>query len=87
MKYHCKADLYHALKNWEIPRFPVDGNTLKDNGCPSGKIIGVVMSKLKEHWVEEEFKSSKEDLLKHLPKIFDDLNIVDGKLLKKAKTE
>lgn len=48
--------------------------------------MGVVMTKLKEYWVEDGFMSSKEDLLEHLPKIFNDLNIVDGKLVKKAKT-
>lgn len=86
LKFHCKHDLYHALKNWEIPRFPVDGNSLKENGCPNGKIMGVVINKLKERWVEDEFKTSKDDLLLSLPKIFEDLNIVDGKLVKKAKT-
>jgi DNA-directed RNA polymerase delta subunit len=48
--------------------------------------MGAVMQKLKELWVEEEFKPSKEDLLKHLPKVYNDLNIVDGKFVKKAKT-
>lgn len=85
LKYHCKGDFYHALKDWKIPRFPLNGNDLTQNGCPSGKIMGVVMNKLKEVWVENEFRASKEDLIKSLPKIFDDLNIVDGKLVKKAK--
>lgn len=86
IKLHCKNDLYEKLKVWEIPRFPVDGATLKQNGCPTGKIMGIVISKLKEHWIKDEFKSTKEDLVSHLPKIYDDLNIVDGKLVKKAKT-
>lgn len=86
LKYQCKSEIYHALKSWQIPKFPIDGNSLKDSGCPSGKVLGVVMNKLREIWVEEEFKTTKEDLMKHLPKIFNDLNIVDGKLVKKVKT-
>lgn len=86
LKLHCRNDLYQELKVWKIPRFPVDGTTLKQSGCPSGKIMGVVINKLKEYWIKDEFKSTMEELVKHLPKIYDDLNIVDGKLVKKAKT-
>ncbi len=85
LKFHCKEDLYFALKDWTIPTFPVNGTCLKDNGCPSGKIMGIVMNKLKEYWVENNFEASKEKLLVHLPKIFESLNIKDGKLVKKAK--
>lgn len=86
LKLHCRNDLYEQLKVWEIPRFPVDGATLKQNGCPSGKIMGIVIEKLKEQWTKDEFKSTREELVSHLPRIYEDLNIVDGKLVKKAKT-
>jgi hypothetical protein len=87
LKFHCKEDLYHKLKAWEIPKFPVDGKMLKDSGCPSGKIMGTVISKLKEHWVNDEFKTKPEELMKHLPKIFEELNIIDGKVVKKQKLQ
>lgn len=85
LKFHCKRDLYEKLKAWEIPRFPIDGRTLKENNCPVGRIMGIVLERLKECWVKDEFKSTKEELLLNLPKIYNDLNIVDGKQIKKAK--
>lgn len=48
--------------------------------------MGIVIEKLKEQWTKVEFKSTREELVSHLPRIYEDLNIVDGKLVKKAKT-
>lgn len=47
--------------------------------------MGVVINKLKEIWVKNEFKSTSEELVGHLPKIYEELNIVDGKQIKKPK--
>lgn len=85
LKFHGKLELHEKLKNWEVPRFPVDGSTLKQHDCPSGKVMGVVITKLKEIWVKNEFKSTPEELIAHLPKVYEELNIVDGKLVKKPK--
>ncbi|CRK98759.1 CLUMA_CG012009, isoform C [Clunio marinus] len=87
LKLHCKLDLHQKLKEWTVPRFPVTGSLLLQNNCPTGKIVGVVLNKLKVIWVESEFKLTSEELLEHLPQIFKDLNIVDGKLVKKPKTQ
>ncbi|XP_070505580.1 CCA tRNA nucleotidyltransferase 1, mitochondrial isoform X2 [Chironomus tepperi] len=86
LKFLCKKDLYEKLKEWEIPRFPIDGATLKKHGCPSGKIMGVIFCRLKEIWAKNEFKSTSDELLIELPKILNELNIVDGKQVKKART-
>lgn len=85
LKFHNKWELYGKLKNWQVPKFPVSGNMLKQNGCPQGRTIGRVISKLKEVWIQHEFKSTAEDLLKHLPAILEELNIVDGMPVKKPK--
>ena len=87
LKFHGKWDMHDSLKNWEVPRFPLDGTTLKQHNCPSGKILGVIINKLKEEWIRNEFKSTADELLSHLPKVFEELNIVDGKQVKKSKTE
>ncbi|XP_059619256.1 CCA tRNA nucleotidyltransferase 1, mitochondrial [Phlebotomus argentipes] len=71
LMYHNKKDLQQLLSQWEIPRFPVNGSVLKEHGCPSGRSMGIVMSALKEIWANEEFKSTTEDLLKHLPGILE----------------
>ena len=63
-----------AFKNWEIPRFPVNGKELKEAGVPSGKFLGQCIEKLKLAWIDSDFKMDKEHLLKvELPKIADDL--------------
>lgn len=87
LKFHGKWDLHEKLFNWQVPRFPVDGTTLKQNNCPSGKIMGLIIAKLREIWVKNEFKSTSDELVAYLPKIFEELNVVDGKQVKKSKTK
>jgi len=87
LKLVGKWELLTELKNWEVPRFPVDGATLKANGCPQGRLMGSIIDKLKVEWVKAEFKSTTEELLAHLPRILEELNIVDGKPSKKPKVK
>lgn len=87
LKFHGKFELYKKLLNWNVPKFPVDGTTLKQHNCPSGKVMGIIINRLKEIWVKNEFKPTAEELLEYLPKIHADLNIIDGKQVKRAKTE
>uniref|UniRef100_A0A336M097 CSON009557 protein n=1 Tax=Culicoides sonorensis TaxID=179676 RepID=A0A336M097_CULSO len=87
LKYLGKVELYEKLKVWEIPYFPVNGNLIKEHGCPTGKLIGVVITKLKHIWAANEFKSTQEELLRYLPDILKELNIEDGKVKKKPKTD
>lgn len=85
LKFHGKLELYEKLKDWQFPKFPINGATLKDHNCPPGRVMGHVIQKLKMIWVENEFKSTTEELLVHLPKIYEELSIVDGKQVKKPK--
>lgn len=48
--------------------------------------MGTIFSKLKDIWVKNEFKSTPEELLEELPRILTELNIVDGKQVKKPRT-
>lgn len=87
LKFHYKWELYDKLFNWQVPKFPIDGATLKQHNCPSGKLMGIIINKLREVWVKNEFKSTSEELVTLLPEIYEDLNIVDGKQVKKSKTK
>lgn len=87
LKFLGKWELYDKLKSWNVPKFPVDGNMLKSSNCPTGKIMGTIMNKLKDEWVKNEFKSTSDELLLLLPKILEELNVVDGKQVKKPKTQ
>lgn len=87
LKFHGKWELHQKLSDWKVPKFPLDGNILKAHNCPTGRIMGTILGKLKEEWVKNEFKSTADDLVKQLPKVFEELNIVDGKQVKKAKKQ
>lgn len=87
LKFLGKWELYAKLKDWKVPKFPVDGTLLKAHNCPTGKLMGTILNKLKEEWVKNEFESTADELVSLLPKILDELNIVDGKQVKKPKTQ
>ncbi|XP_037949379.1 CCA tRNA nucleotidyltransferase 1, mitochondrial [Teleopsis dalmanni] len=70
LKYCNKKNLYESLKAWKMPNFPINGNLLKERGCPLGKKMGSVMLQLKVIWADHDFSISTEELLdKHLPEI------------------
>eukprot|EP00092_Neocalanus_flemingeri_P006025 GFUD01006493.1.p1 GENE.GFUD01006493.1~~GFUD01006493.1.p1 ORF type:complete len:429 (+),score=144.58 GFUD01006493.1:232-1518(+) len=74
LKYRGNMDLAKEFSTWEMPRFCVTGNHLKDAGCPSGKIMSVVLGQLKETWKEHYFEISLEDLLDQIPKVLDSID-------------
>uniref|UniRef100_U5EXI2 Putative trna nucleotidyltransferase/polya polymerase n=1 Tax=Corethrella appendiculata TaxID=1370023 RepID=U5EXI2_9DIPT len=82
LKYYGKTSLYLELKQWEIPVFPIKGNQLKDFGCPAGPVCGVVMNRLRDIWSDSNFQLSNDELVSHLPELFNELNIIDGKIVK-----
>ncbi|KAG5890206.1 hypothetical protein JTB14_028748 [Gonioctena quinquepunctata] len=60
---------WEELEKWEIPKFPVSGNILKENGVESGRFMGLVMTELKHYWADNDFNLSVEDLVKQVPTI------------------
>ena len=44
----------NLFSGWEEPAFPIDGNALMEKGIKGVK-LGLVMNKLKEEWVENNF--------------------------------
>ncbi|XP_055638570.1 CCA tRNA nucleotidyltransferase 1, mitochondrial [Toxorhynchites rutilus septentrionalis] len=75
LRYHGKHELYNQLMEWQIPLFPIKGNLLIEYGAPKGQKLGVVMNKLKLVWSSNQFNMSRDDLLNHLPKILEELNL------------
>jgi hypothetical protein len=67
------------------------GQDLKEAGCPPGKVFSVVLQKLRDHWKAADFEIGKDELLKLLPAIIDDIDPSDlspkrQKLDKKVKS-
>lgn len=75
LKYRGDENLLEQFKKWQIPRFPINGKILKDAGVSPGKSYGPIIHKLKEIWIENEYKQTTEDLVKFIPEFVDDFNL------------
>lgn len=71
LKYRGDEKLLEEFNNWQVPRFPVSGKMLKDAGVPPGKMYGPIISSLKDMWIENEYKQTGDDLVKHIPNILE----------------
>ncbi|XP_075145524.1 CCA tRNA nucleotidyltransferase 1, mitochondrial [Haematobia irritans] len=87
LKYKHKPELYKSLKSWNTPRFPINGNTLKERGLEPTKKMGLIINQLKGIWVDSSFTISSEELLeKHLPTVLETLKSPPLTPNKKRKT-
>lgn len=73
LKYQGKENLLKEFNEWEIPRFPVNGNILKENGVKSPKLYSFILTNLKDIWIENEYKQTTEDLVKLIPTVLEQL--------------
>ena len=56
------------IKNCKILKLPFDGNYLIENGLDQGVLVGLVLKKIEEEWIENNFKIS-EDRVKEIVKL------------------
>lgn len=73
LKYQNKNEIYNAIEKWELPKFPVNGNDLRQHGLVAGKYMGNVLNALKKTWAENDFKMTREELLKLVPGVLSEL--------------
>lgn len=69
LKYRGDETLLLQFDKWEIPHFPISGKILKDAGVPPGKMYGLVITKLKDLWIDSEYKHTAEYLVNYIPNI------------------
>ncbi|XP_012257352.2 CCA tRNA nucleotidyltransferase 1, mitochondrial isoform X2 [Athalia rosae] len=72
LRYKGNLELLEEFSKWQPPRFPVNGDMLKQH-VKEGKLMGKVLYKLKEEWLNSDFELSAEDLLKRVPHILGEL--------------
>lgn len=72
LKYRGEEALLKEFRRWEIPRFPITGKILKENSVPPGKMYGPIIGKLKDIWIDNEYKQTGEDLVKFIPGIIEE---------------
>lgn len=86
LRYRGAIEVLREFEQWTVPRFPINGNMLKDRGTEH-KLIGPVITELKRIWVEEDFQLTENQLLDRLPIILDELKEKHRIKEKKQKKE
>lgn len=75
LKYSNKSPLIKDFNSWRLQPFPLNGNIIRQNGAPGGKQMGQIIQAMKEHWSHNDFKLNREELLRDMPKIMNELGI------------
>ncbi|XP_046402301.1 CCA tRNA nucleotidyltransferase 1, mitochondrial [Ischnura elegans] len=75
LKYKGNIPTLEEFDQWKLPKFPINGNILLEKGVPGGKKMGPVLTKLKEYWIENDFKTSPEELMEKLPEVMNELDL------------
>lgn len=60
---------FEALRDWDIPIFPVTGADMLRLGYEPGPELGKLLKGLERQWLKEDFEPLQEMLLERLPKI------------------
>ena len=56
--------VFNNIKKINVPKFPYDGNFLKDKGMKEGALIGKTLKLLEKEWLDNNFKISEDKVLK-----------------------
>ncbi|XP_011306612.1 CCA tRNA nucleotidyltransferase 1, mitochondrial isoform X1 [Fopius arisanus] len=75
LKYKGTPELAEQFEKWIPPKFPVNGNDLKEL-VTHRRLIGQAIMRLKKIWLDGDFKIPKEELLKRLPEVLEEINEV-----------
>ena len=62
MEYTKIDDTIRRYSN-KLTRFPVNGNDLLSNGFKAGPELGKELKRLRQVWIDSDFKMSKDDLV------------------------
>ena len=54
----------NSIKKINVPKFPYDGNFLKDKGMKEGALIGKTLKLIEKEWLDNNFKISEDKVLK-----------------------
>lgn len=84
-KYQGNNKLLNLLQNWKIPKFPVNGNMLLKEGFKRGPKLKIILDRLKELWIDSDFKMTTEELLAEIPSILEEDKSTERKLEESAR--
>ena len=52
--------LLKKVRQFNVPKFPIDGDFLKKNGMKEGALLGKVLKLIEKEWVNNSFKISND---------------------------
>ena len=87
LKYRGDTKRLQEFLDWTIPRFGVTGHHLKEAGCPSGKIMSVVLAKLKEEWKLSDFTLETHQLISQIPRVLENIDLKQMQELSSPKSK
>lgn len=67
LKFNNHAVTFASLNAWPIPVYPLNGQLLRENGCPTGQQMGMVQRLLRDQWKDSQFALTAAELLQRLP--------------------
>jgi hypothetical protein len=82
LKYHGKTEILDAFVEWKPPVFQIRACNLTELGVAQGPQTGFVLNKLKQIWVDREFRLQLEEVGEYLPQILKDWELVAGDYVK-----
>jgi hypothetical protein len=65
LKYQGYVHLIDSLKQWSIPKFPIDTWDLQQNGLVSRGHFSRLLRRLKDQWKSSHFQMNKNDLIEY----------------------
>ncbi|XP_043188117.1 CCA tRNA nucleotidyltransferase 1, mitochondrial-like isoform X1 [Amphibalanus amphitrite] len=75
LRYRGQHQLAAEFDAWEMPRFPVNGATLKEAGVPVGRHMSRVLDRLRQIWIDTDFQPTEQQLKKHVPAVMEELGL------------
>jgi len=85
LRYRGQLDLLEQFQQWEAPRFPVNGHHLKEAGCAQGRLMSLVMDKLRDEWKRADFDIELDKLLDKIPEVMDGVDVAQFETKKKKR--
>ena len=58
------SDIFKRVKRFEKKKLPISGNDLIKLGFTRGKSIGVIIEKIENWWIKNNFSNTKNDCIK-----------------------
>ena len=71
LKYKGLNEVEASIKDWDPPRFPVNGQVVLSANVQKGPMLGIVLNELRKRWVASDFLLTRDELVLQIPGIIE----------------